>query len=110
MTEAVQKSYLDHLREDRRYAAMVGLGFSSGMPFMLVYVTQSAWLSEARVPLQLIGLMSWLTFAYKLKFLWAPLLDQFDAPILSRLARTPARLDRRLADRRGAHARRRRLR
>ncbi|MGO8738942.1 AmpG family muropeptide MFS transporter [Rhodoblastus sp.] len=85
MTEAVQKTYLDHLREDRRYAAMVGLGFSSGMPFMLVYVTQSAWLSEARVPLQLIGLMSWLTFAYKLKFLWAPLLDQFDAPILSRL-------------------------
>ncbi|HUO54015.1 MAG TPA: MFS transporter [Rhodoblastus sp.] len=85
MTEAVQKSTFAHLREDRRYAAMVGLGFSSGMPFLLVYITQSAWLSEAKVPLELIGLMSWLTFAYKLKFLWAPLLDQYDAPVLSRL-------------------------
>ncbi|WP_374545300.1 hypothetical protein [Rhodoblastus sp.] len=84
MTETSRKSYLDHLREDRRYAAMVGLGFSSGMPFLLVYITQSAWLSEAKVPLELIGLMSWLTFAYKLKFLWAPLLDQYDAPVLSR--------------------------
>ncbi len=85
MTARNNQSFLDHLRADRRYAAMVGLGFSSGMPFLLVYITQSAWLSEAKVPIQLIGLMSWLTFAYKLKFLWAPLLDQFDAPILSRL-------------------------
>jgi PAT family beta-lactamase induction signal transducer AmpG len=85
MSEAARKSYLDHLREDRRYAAMVGLGFSSGMPFLLVYITQSAWLSEAKVPLQTIGLLSWLTIAYKLKFLWAPLLERYDAPILSRM-------------------------
>ncbi len=82
MTEA--KTFLDHLREDRRYIAMLGLGFASGMPYLLVYITQSAWLSEAKVPLELLGLMSWLTIAYKLKFLWAPLLDQYDAPVLSR--------------------------
>jgi PAT family beta-lactamase induction signal transducer AmpG len=85
MTEAIQKTTLDHLREDRRYAAMVGLGFSMGMPYLLVYITQSAWLSEAKVPIQTIGLMSWLTFAYKLKFLWAPLLEHYDAPLFSRL-------------------------
>ena len=82
MTDA-PANFLDHLRQDRRYAAMVGLGFSSGMPFLLVYITQSAWLSEAKVPLEMIGLMSWLTLAYKLKFVWAPLLDHYDAPFLS---------------------------
>jgi hypothetical protein len=38
-----QKAWLAHLAEDRRYAAMAGLGFSSGLPFLLVYSTQSAW-------------------------------------------------------------------
>jgi PAT family beta-lactamase induction signal transducer AmpG len=70
---------------DRRAAAMLGLGFSSGLPFLLVYVTQSAWLSEARVPLGIIGLMSELTLAYKLKFVWAPFLDRYDAPLFGRL-------------------------
>ena len=44
-----EKTWLAHLAEDRRYAAMAGLGFSSGLPFLLVYSTQSAWLSEAGV-------------------------------------------------------------
>jgi PAT family beta-lactamase induction signal transducer AmpG len=42
-----ENTWLTHLAEDRRYAAMAGLGFSSGLPFLLVYSTQSAWLSEA---------------------------------------------------------------
>jgi PAT family beta-lactamase induction signal transducer AmpG len=70
---------------DRRIAAMLGLGFSSGIPFLLVYVTQSAWLSEAKVPIGILGLMSELTLAYKFKFLWAPFLDRYDAPMISRL-------------------------
>ena len=69
---------------DRRIAAMLGLGFSSGIPFLLVYATQSAWLSEAKVPIGILGLMSELTLAYKFKFLWAPFLDRYDAPILGR--------------------------
>ena len=40
---------------------MLGLGFSSWIPFLLVYVTQSAWLSEAKVPIETIRLMSELT-------------------------------------------------
>ncbi len=76
---------LRHLITDARIRAMFGLGFSSGIPFLLVYVTQSAWLSEAKVPLAIIGMMSELTLAYKFKFVWAPFLDQYDAPIFSRL-------------------------
>ncbi len=78
-------SALRALFSDRRLGAMVGLGFSSGIPFLLVYVTQSAWLSEAKVPIGIVGLMSELTLAYKLKFLWAPFLDRYDAPIFGRL-------------------------
>jgi hypothetical protein len=63
-----EKTWLAHLAEDQRYAAMAGLGFSSGLPFLLVYSTQSAWLSEAGVPIETIGLLSELTIAYKFKF------------------------------------------
>ncbi|HEY0234372.1 MAG TPA: MFS transporter, partial [Afipia sp.] len=76
---------LRHLMTDRRIGGALGLGFSSGIPFMLVYITQSAWLSEAKVPIQILGLMSELTLAYKFKFLWAPFLDRYDAPIFSRM-------------------------
>jgi PAT family beta-lactamase induction signal transducer AmpG len=76
-------SLLAHLWADRRYVAMLGLGFSSGIPFLLVYVMQSAWLSEAKVPIETIGLMSELTIAYKFKFVWAPFLEKYDAPIFS---------------------------
>ena len=78
-------SVLAHLWADRRYAAMLGLGFSSGIPFLRVYATQSAWLSEAKVPIETIGLMSELTIAYKFKFVWAPFLEKYDAPIFSAL-------------------------
>ncbi|WP_158807442.1 MFS transporter [Beijerinckia sp. L45] len=63
---------------------MAGLGFASGIPYLLVYVTQSAWLSEAQVPIATIGLMSELTLAYKFKFVWAPFLDRYDPPLLGR--------------------------
>ena len=62
---------------------MLGLGFSAGIPYLLVYVTQSAWLSEAKVPIETIGLMRELTIAFKFKFVWAPFLDKYDAPIFS---------------------------
>jgi PAT family beta-lactamase induction signal transducer AmpG len=78
-------SMLGHVLADRRYAAMLGLGFSAGIPYLLVYSTQSAWLSEARVPIETIGLLSELTIAYKLKFVWAPFLDRYDAPFLGAL-------------------------
>ena len=69
---------------DRRILPMLGLGFSSGLPLLLVYSTQSAWLSDAGVSVKTIGLLSELTLAYKFKFLWSPLLDRYDPPLLGR--------------------------
>ena len=63
---------------------MLALGFSSGLPFLLVFSTQSAWLREAGVSKEHIGLMSWVALAYSFKFLWAPLLDRYDAPLFGR--------------------------
>src|SRR5215813_12760809 len=83
MHKGSEKTWLAHLAEDRRYAAMTGLGFSSGLPFLLVYSTQSAWLSEAGVPIETIGLLSELTIAYKFKWVWSPFLDRYDPPILA---------------------------
>ena len=70
---------------DRRIAPALGLGFTSGMPFLLTYSTQSAWLTDAGVPLATIGLLSELTLAYKFKFVWAPFLDQYDPPLIGRV-------------------------
>ena len=64
---------------------MLVLGFASGIPYQLVYITQSAWLYEAKVPIAIIGMMSELTLAYKFKFVWSPFLDRYDAPLFSRL-------------------------
>ncbi len=76
---------LPQILTDRRVQAALGLGFSSGIPFLLIYGTQSAWLTEAGVAIATIGLLSEMTLAYKFKFLWAPFLDRYDAPLLGRL-------------------------
>ena len=81
-----QRSLLELLKEDpRRVGTAVALGFSTGLPFLLVYSTQSAWLYEAKVPIETIGLLSEMTLAYKFKWIWAPFLDEYDAPIISKL-------------------------
>jgi len=76
------KTLWQHLREDRRYLAGIGLGFASGVPFQLIFYTQSDWWSQAGVALHTIGVMSELTIAYKFKFLWAPFLDKYDPPLV----------------------------
>jgi len=72
------------LRQDRRYLAMLGLGFSSGIPYQLVYYTQSDWWTQAGVAIGVIGLLGELAIAYQLKFLWAPFLDSYSPPLLGR--------------------------
>ena len=67
----------------RKMAAMLALGFSAGLPIMLVYSTLSAWLTEAGVSRTTIGFFIWASFAYSLKFLWAPLTDRIRIPVLA---------------------------
>ncbi len=70
---------------DSRLAIMLALGFSSGLPFLLVFGTLSAWLRESGVPVTEIGLLSYVALAYSFKFVWAPVIDAFDVPLLGRL-------------------------
>jgi PAT family beta-lactamase induction signal transducer AmpG len=69
---------------DRRVALMIALAFGTGLPYLLVFSTLSVRLREAGVALSAIGMFSWLGFAYTLKFLWAPLVDAIDVPLLAR--------------------------
>ena len=66
---------------------MLMLGFGSGLPFLLVGGTLSTWLRDTGVGLGTIGLVSYASFFYVLKFLWAPMVDRYPVPILGRLGR-----------------------
>ena len=70
---------------DRRLALMLALGFSSGLPFLLIFSTQSAWLREVGISRTEIGLLSYVALAYTFKFLWAPVIDAVDVPGLAAL-------------------------
>ena len=63
---------------------MVFLGFSAGLPFLLVFSTLSAWLSEAGVERSAIGFFSWVGITFSIKVLWAPVVDNLALPGLTR--------------------------
>ena len=63
---------------------MFCLGFASGLPYMIIISTSTAWLRDAGVDLAYIGFFSWVTFMYAFKFLWAPLIDRFSIPVLKK--------------------------
>jgi len=65
--------------------SMLALGFSSGLPFMLIFSTLSAWLRQRGIALTTIGMFSWVSLAYTLKFLWAPVVDRLRLPLIGRL-------------------------
>ena len=67
-----------------KVAVMLGLGFSSGLPFLLTGNTLGYWLREEGTSLKAIGFLSWVGLAYSLKYLWAPLMDRLSAPLLGR--------------------------
>ena len=70
-----------------RVLVMLALGFSSGLPFLLVGNTFGYWLRDEGTSLTAIGFISWVGITYSLKFLWAPLLDRLSVPGLARLGR-----------------------
>lgn len=68
-----------------RVAAMLFLGFSAGLPFLLVFSTLSAWLAQADIERKTIGMLSWVGITYSIKFFWAPVIDRLPLPLLTTL-------------------------
>ena len=68
-----------------RVLGMLFLGFSAGLPLLLVGGTFSAWLRDLGIELAAIGFLSWVGMAHSIKVLWAPLIDRAPLPLLSRL-------------------------
>jgi PAT family beta-lactamase induction signal transducer AmpG len=61
----------------RKLFGILLLGFSSGLPYMLVFSTLTAWLRDVEISLTVIGFFAWLVLTYSLKFLWAPFVDRY---------------------------------
>ena len=64
----------------RKLIGIILLGFASGLPYMLVFSTLTAWLRDVGISLTEIGFFAWLVLTYSLKFLWAPFVDRYSIP------------------------------
>ena len=72
---------------NRKTGFMLLFGFASGLPFALFLGTLFAWLTEAGVDLETMGVFSLIGLAYAFQFLWSPLIDKVDLPLLRRLGK-----------------------
>ncbi len=79
MDDANARSLRGILRSlrSKRMLVILLLGFSSGLPYMLMFSSLKIWLRREGVDLSTIGHMSWVMVPYTINFLWAPLLDRF---------------------------------
>ncbi|MBD2187070.1 AmpG family muropeptide MFS transporter [Pseudanabaena mucicola] len=70
--------------QSRKMAALLSLGFASGLPFALTDDAFRAWLTSAKFDLSTIGWLGLVSLPYSLKFLWSPFIDRFVPPFLGR--------------------------
>ncbi len=71
----------------RKTGMMFIFGFSAGLPYALLLGTLYAWLSDAKVDLETMGVFSLIGLAYAFKFLWSPVVDRLQLPVLHKLGR-----------------------
>ena len=64
---------------------MLFLGFSAGLPLLLILGTLSFWLREAGIDRSTIGYLTWVGLIYAFKWVWAPLVDRLKIPFLTKL-------------------------
>ena len=69
---------------DRRAAIMLFLGFSAGIPILLIFSSLSLWLGEAGIEKSAVTFFSWAALGYSFKFVWAPLIDELPVPFLTK--------------------------
>jgi PAT family beta-lactamase induction signal transducer AmpG len=67
-----------------RVIGMLFLGFSAGLPFLLVFSTLQFWLAESGYEPKTIAFFSWIGLTYSIKFFWAPVIDRTPLPVLTR--------------------------
>lgn len=60
------------------------MGYCSGLPLLLTGGTLQAWMTDEKIDLTAIGMVSLIGMPYVLKFLWAPFLDRYQIPFLGR--------------------------
>jgi len=86
MPIAPQKTWRDSFASylDRRSIALLLLGFSAGLPLLLIFSSLSLWLREAGVERSTVTMFSWAALFYSFKFIWAPLVDLVPIPFLTR--------------------------
>jgi len=69
---------------DRRALIMLFLGFSAGIPLLLIFSSLSLWLGEAGIDKSAVTFFSWAALGYSFKFIWAPLVDELPIPYLTK--------------------------
>ena len=70
---------------DRRALIMLFLGFSAGIPILLIFSSLSLWLVEAGIDKSAVTFLSWAALGYSFKFVWAPLIDELPVPVLTKI-------------------------
>jgi len=87
MIEQQQPGWLETARAftHPRVITMLFLGFSAGIPLLLIFSSLSLWLREAGVERSAVTFFSWAALGYSFKFVWAPLIDQVPLPGLTRV-------------------------
>lgn len=78
--EAFKKAYFN-----RPAIAMLLLGFSAGVPILLIFSSLGLWLREAGIDRTTVTMFSWAALGYSFKFIWSPLVDALPLPVIGRL-------------------------
>ncbi len=70
---------------NRQALSMLFLGFSAGVPILLVFSSLGLWLREAGIDRSTVTMFSWAALGYSFKFIWSPLVDALSLPVLGRM-------------------------
>lgn len=87
MSQITNETWAENMKAyfDKRVATMLFLGFSAGLPILMIFSSLSLWLREAGVERGAVTYFSWAALGYSFKFIWAPLVDKLPIPLLTNL-------------------------
>lgn len=67
-----------------QYLSKIFIGICYGISFPLTITILDYWLKDLGISNTLIGLFSFIHWPFMLKFLWGPIIENFDIPLLSK--------------------------